>query len=379
MKIVLTGGGTGGHFYPLISVAEEIYEIAEKEKLLEPTIYYIGPDIFDPRALSEQNIIFKKSPAGKVRKYFSIKNFTDYFKTAFGIIKATIQLYFIYPDVVFSKGGYAAFPTTVAARLLRIPLVIHESDALPGKANLIAAKWARAIATAYPTTEKYFKGVDSKKIALVGNPIRKSIAIPVKDGAFEYLKLNREIPTILVLGGSSGSQAINDLILNTLKLLLPKYQIIHQVGKNNLEYIRGISNVILQNSEYKERYKPFSFLNQLAMRMSAGAASIVISRSGSNAITEISAWGLPSIVIPIPKEISHDQTENAFIYARFGAATVLKQKNLTPNILFAEIERIMNDKEMYTSMQNAARKFYRPDAAHKIARLLYKIILEHEE
>lgn len=379
MRIVLTGGGSGGHFYPLIAVAEEIYDIAEKEKILEPHLYYIGPDVHDARALSEQNIIFKKSPAGKLRKYFSIQNFFDLIKTAMGIIKATVQLYFLYPDVVFSKGGYAAFPTTVAARLLRIPLIVHESDAKPGRANLIAAKWAHGIATSYPGAAKYFKNIDEKKIALTGNPIRKALFLPVREGAHNYLNLSPDIPTILVLGGSLGAKDINKMILNALPQLVEEYQVIHQTGKENIKHVNDVASVVLRNNPHQDRYRAFGYLNQLALRMSAGIASVVVTRAGSNTIAEVAAWGLPAIVIPIPEEISHDQTDNAFTYAGIGAAVVMKQKNLTPNLLVSEIERIMSDPEIQSEMTEAANKFAKPDAARKVARILLDIALEHEQ
>jgi len=379
MKIVLTGGGTGGHFYPLMAVAEEIYEITDKRKLLEPDLYYIGPEPYDPQALLEHNIKFKKSAAGKERKYYSIRNFTDRIKTVFGIIQATFQLYFLYPDVILSKGGYAAFPTTVAARLLNIPLIIHESDAKPGKANLIAAKWARAIAVSYPGVSEYFsQSIPKEKFALTGNPVRRSLFIPVHEGAYTYLNLNPNLQTLFILGGSSGAQAVNKVVLSALPELLEKYQIIHQVGTKNLDEVNGIASVILRDNPNKDRYKTFGFLNKLAMRMTAGISSLVITRAGSNTIAEIAGWGLPSIVIPIPEEISHDQTKNAFVYARTGAAIVINQSNLTENILLAEVNHIMTSAELREGMSEAASKFAKPEAAAKLARMLVDISLEHE-
>ncbi len=379
MKIVLTGGGTGGHFYPLIAVAEEIHNIVEEDKIIEPHLYYIGPNVHDARALSEQDIVFKKSPAGKLRKYFSVRNLFDLLKTAVGVVKATLQLYFLYPDVVFSKGGYAAFPTTVAARILRIPLIVHESDAKPGKANLIASKWARAVATSYPGAAKYFKDVDTKNIALTGNPIRSALFIPVHEGAHNYLNLSPDVPTILILGGSSGATAINKMILNALPTLVEKYQVIHQTGEENIEHVQSVAGVVLQNNPNKDRYKSFSYLNQLALRMSAGISSVVVTRAGSGAIAEVAAWGLPAIVIPIPEEVSHDQTDNAFTYASGGAAVVMKQKNLTPNLLVSEIERIMSSSEIQSQMTESASKFAKPDAARKIAKMILNTALEHEQ
>lgn len=379
MKIVFTGGGTGGHFYPIIAVAEEIHEIVQSEKLLEPELYYIGPNVLDYEALTEQNITWKPSSAGKMRRYFSIRNILDVVKVTIGVIQSTIQLFFLYPDVVFSKGGYAAFPTTFAARLLRIPVIIHESDAHPGRANVIAARWAKAIAISFPGVAEYFKGIDQSKFALVGNPIRRVLFRPAREGAHAYLNLKEDVPTILILGGSQGAQAINSVVLDALPQLLEKYQVIHQTGTDNIEHVRSIANVSLRDNPNKERYRPFGFLNTLAMRMAAGISSVIVARAGAGSIFETAAWGIPAIMIPLPEEISHDQTKNAFAYAGEGAAIVMKQKNLTKNILVAEIDRIMESPEIQAEMTEAAQRFAQPDAAKKIARMIINTALKHEE
>ena len=380
MKIVFTGGGSGGHFYPIVAVAEEIHQIVEREKLLSPEMYYIGPSVLDYEALAEQSITWKKTNAGKIRRYFSIRNAFDLVKVVIGVIQSTFQLFFLYPDVVFSKGGYASFPTTFAARILRIPVIIHESDAHPGRANIIASKWAKAIAISFPGVTQYFgKNIDSSKFALVGNPIRRVLFRPAREGAHSYLGLQDTIPTLLVLGGSQGAQAINSVVLDALPELLEKYQVIHQTGKDNIESVRGIANVILKDNPNKERYRAFGFLNILAIRMSAGIASVVVTRAGAGSIFEAAAWGLPSIVIPLPEEISHDQTKNAFAYARDGAAVVLKQKNLSKNILIAEIDRILRNDKVRSDMIAAAKEFAKPDAAEKIARLIVDTALKHED
>ncbi|MFZ2593996.1 MAG: UDP-N-acetylglucosamine--N-acetylmuramyl-(pentapeptide) pyrophosphoryl-undecaprenol N-acetylglucosamine transferase [Minisyncoccia bacterium] len=377
MKIVLTGGGTGGHFYPLIAVAEEIFALALERHMIEPQLFYIGPEPFDKLALQEHNIVFIQSPAGKLRRYASILNVFDFVKTFFGIIKSVFQLYSLYPDVIFSKGGYASFPTLVAARILAIPVIVHESDASVGRANLYGAKFARFVAISYPGTEELIP-VPKEKIALVGHPVRKDIALPAKEGMYNFLELSPELPTILVMGGTLGAQTINNAVIDALPLLLPKYQVIHQTGAQNLDEVRKISQVVLKNNEFKDRYKTYGFLNTLALRMSAGAASLVVSRAGTGTIFEISAWGLPSIIIPIPEQISHDQTKNAFAFARVGACTVIEQHNLTSHILVSEINRIMETKQLKDDMVRSARTFARPDAARKLARVILDTVLEHE-
>jgi len=378
MKIVFTGGGTGGHFYPLLAVADELKYIIKTEKLVEPEFIYIGPFVLDKEALAQRRMKFVRTTAGKHRKYFSVQNLFDYVKIFIGIIQATWQLYTIFPDVVFSKGGYAAFPTTVAARFLGIPLIIHESDAHPGKANLIAAKWAKLIAISYPEVMDFFpKSIDRKKFVLTGNPVRPEMFKPLREGAHEYLELDPSLPTILVLGGSSGAKAVNDVILDSLDTLVSKYQIIHQTGSEHIGYVKSLAEAKLGKTPHKDRYKAFGYLSALALRMSFGISSLVVSRAGSGVIFEIAAVGLPSIMVPIPEDISHDQTYNAFAYAKSGATTVIKQKNLTNNLLINEINRIMEDPVLWQEMSESARAFSKPDAASKIAQVLTSIIIKH--
>lgn len=378
MKIVLTGGGTGGHFYPLIAVAQEIYRLCDEAKIIEPTLYYIGPDPYDSLALAEHNVRFVRAAAGKVRRYTSFWNIIDAFKIFWGVIESIWQMYVLYPDVVFSKGGYAAFPTLVACRILAIPVVIHESDASIGRANMYAAKFAQRIAISYPGSETLFPKKVQDRIALTGNPIRADIAVPAKEGGHTFLGLSPDVPTVLVMGGSSGAQVINSTLMNALPDLVSKYNVIHQTGKELFGEVEKVSSVVLKDNPNKDRYKYFPFLNPLAMRMASGIANVYVSRAGSNAIFEVAAWGIPSIIIPIPEDISHDQTKNAFTYARAGGCVVVEQKNLTSHILISEIDRIINTKEVRDAMIRGAHGFARLDAAEKIARTILEIALEHE-
>jgi UDP-N-acetylglucosamine--N-acetylmuramyl-(pentapeptide) pyrophosphoryl-undecaprenol N-acetylglucosamine transferase len=375
MKIILTGGGSGGHFYPLIAVAESINEIAKKENLISAEIFFMSASPYDTEALIENNITFIPISAGKIRRYFSISNFFDIFRTTFGIISALKKVFSIYPDVIFSKGAYASFPVLMAAKLLRIPVIIHESDSVPGKTNLWAAKFAQKIAVSYPETVKYFP---KNKVAFTGNPLRRSVLNINKNDAHEYLKLEKGIPTILIIGGSLGSQIINERILDALPRLIEKYQIIHQTGKNNVTEVSQMSEVIIGNNPNKSRYRIFDYLNDLNLIMAAGAANLIISRAGST-IFEIASWGVPSIVIPITESNGNHQRVNAYAYARSGAASVIEEANLTTNVLIGEIDRILQDNNMQEKMSISAKNFTHPDAANIIARELINISLNHEK
>jgi UDP-N-acetylglucosamine--N-acetylmuramyl-(pentapeptide) pyrophosphoryl-undecaprenol N-acetylglucosamine transferase len=374
MRILFTGGGTGGHFYPIISIAEELNNLAKEKKLLELELFFMSPSPYNPGVLFEHGIIYKKNTAGKLRRYFSILNFFDFFKTGWGIITSLYQIYRLYPDVVFGKGGYASFPALVAARILRIPIVIHESDTVPGRVSLLASRWAARVAVSYKEAAKFFP---AGKVAYTGQPVRKDVATPITSGAREFLKIEEHVPVVLILGGSLGAEKINNAVLEGLKLLVDKYAIIHQTGKNNIEEVRTVSDAVLFDSVYKDRYKAFDYLNILALRMASGVASVVVSRAGST-IFEIASWGVPSIIVPISERVSRDQRSNAFAYARAGACEVIEEGNLTPNILASEIERLVTNEVEREKMKQAAKAFYKPDAARLVAEEILKIALAHE-
>ena len=374
MRILFTGGGTGGHFYPIIAVAEEIRELAIENKLVDIALYFASVGQYNDRLLFENNIVFVPIIAGKWRRYFSLFNFIDLFKIAIGVILAVFRLYFIYPDVVFGKGGFASFPILMAARILRIPVVIHESDSHPGRVNLWAKNFAYRIAVSYPEALNYFP---KDKTALTGNPLRKEIVHPIKEGAHEFLGLNPHKPTIFITGGSQGAQPINEAVLTILPELLKDFQVIHQVGKTNIEEIKLRSGVILKDHPFAEHYHPYDYLNDTAIRMMAGITDLVITRAGST-IFEVAHWGIPSLVIPLPESISHDQTTNAFTYASSGGAVVIEQTNLTPSVLLSEIKRVMGNMELRDKMSAKAKAFSRPDAARLIAKELIGVALSHE-
>jgi UDP-N-acetylglucosamine--N-acetylmuramyl-(pentapeptide) pyrophosphoryl-undecaprenol N-acetylglucosamine transferase len=376
MKIILTGGGSAGHFYPLIAVAQKLNELAKENRLLKPELYYMSTEPFDENLLYENSITFIKVSAGKIRKDKTVANrilnFMDLFSTLHGVLTAIWKVFIIYPDVVFGKGGYVSFPALFAARLLGIPVVIHESDSKPGKVNAWAGKFATKIAVSYPDAATYFK---ADRTAYTGNPIRKEIEEPQVSGSHEFFKFSKDIPTIFVIGGSQGARFINSAIMDALPELVKKYQVIHQTGVKNLSVIQETSAVVLLNSEHKERYVAIPYLNALNLRMAAGAADVVISRAGST-IFEIASWGRASIIIPIPEPTSHDQKTNAYSYARSGAAIVIEEKNMAPGILLAEIQRATTTEK--EKMQEAAKAFARRDSARLIAEELIAIGLQHE-
>ncbi len=374
MKILFAGGGTGGHFYPMIAVADAINSIVQQEKIIKAELVFMSDSPYDSFLLIEKGIRFKKAPSGKVRRYFSFLNATDSVKTALGAVKALVAVFFDFPDVVFSKGGYAAFPAVFAARVFFIPLIIHESDAVPGKVNRWSGKFAKRIAISFPGAVKYFP---KDKVALTGNPTRKEFFILAKTGAKDFFELKEDAPAIFITGGSQGAKKINDNIIDILPELLEKYQVIHQCGKNNLKEVKERVSIVLADSPHKSRYHPVDYLDLNGLRMAYGASDLVISRAGAANIFEIAASGLPSIIIPLSTAAQDHQRENAYSYAKVGAADVIEEMNLTPHVLLSEINRLMDDKEKMKAMGEAAKKFSTPDAAEKIAREIINLALEH--
>ncbi len=378
MKILFTGGGTGGHFYPIIAVAEEVLALAEEKRLIAPELFYVGVDPYDEKLLYENGIRYLHAPAGKLRRYPSLKNVTDLFKTAYGFFKALSQLFSLYPDVVFSKGGFASIPTVLAARVLGIPIVIHESDAIPGRANMLAARFAYRIALSYPQALDYFPKKWHEKIAVVGVPIRKEITHLQREGAHEFLGFVPHVPTLLIMGGSQGAKRINDTVLEALPELVAHYQIIHQTGRAHEEEVQKTAAVILEKNPHRGRYKAYGYLDDLALRMAAGASDLIVARAGSTTIFEAAAWQKPLLLIPISEAVSRDQRKNAYAAARAGFAVVVEENNLTPHLLVSEIARVIGDDALREQMARASAQFYRPDAARKIAEVLLGIALRHE-
>lgn len=376
MKIVFTGGGTGGHFYPIIAVAEKVNHIIDKEHIIGVKLYYLSDSPYDKEVLLENGLHFEKINSGKMRTYFSLRNFSDTFKIFFGTINAIFKLFSIYPDVVFGKGGYASFPTIFAARLLRIPVIIHESDSAPGRVNKWAGSFARKVAVSFSEAAAYFP---TKSVAWTGQPIRTQIETKgAKSEALEYFKLEPRVPVILILGGSQGAELINNTVLDALPRLLKGFQVIHQTGINNFKLVAGQANVVLAGNKLKPRYQSFAYLSSFQMKMAAGVATVIVSRAGS-ALFEIASWGVPSILVPFNNSNADHSRKNAFNYARAGACSVVEEMNLTANILSSEIERIIESQEDYERMAQSAKAFSKPGAAEKIAQELVDMALSHEE
>jgi len=367
IRVCLTGGATGGHFFPLIFVARELKKISQ-EKNFKIEIFYIGGEPFDKKLMEEEGIRVYVIPSFKLRRYFDIKNFFDFLKAPFSFLLSFFYMFLLMPDVLFSKGGPSSIAVVFSAWFFRIPILIHDSDSVPGLANRISAKFARKVALAFPSAQKYFS---SKEVVIVGQPIdERIIYTPITQEDYERFHLNKDEKIILILGGSQGSQFLNEIIIEILPQLLKISQVVHLTGKKFFQEAYSYAlGIIRRNSPLEEKkYKAFPFLNNednlILMKMS----DLIISRAGSSSIFEIAALGKPSILIPLPEDVvgSH-QKENAYYLQKIGACYVLEEANVKPHLLLNLIQSILKDEELKEKMGKNALNFYKPHAARKIA------------
>lgn len=398
MRIGLVGGGSGGHFYPLMAVTESL---REKYKEADLHLYYFGPTPYDAEQLKKHNIQFVKISSGKQRLYSSIENYFDIFKVLWGIFVALLKLPIYYPDVIFSKGSYTAYPVLMAAWILRIPVVQHDSDTVPGRVSIKFAKYARLIACSWTEGANYFLNtlkIPEDRIDVTGLPLRQALnpiykieKTPNTPKHFPFI--NKSLPLITVMGGSQGSQNINEAVMAALPQILPFAQVIHQTGKYNFEIVKRTTDAMFKAEdlleqkvgnknefdlpELKKNYFIKDFFNESEMRDIYENSSIIVTRSGSSQIMEAFAFGIPTVLIPIREEVSRDQTKNAFAAMRRGAGIVIEEKNLTPHILQNEILKMLQDTKGLARMSASARESATFDAAPRIAHILLRFCKSH--
>ncbi len=365
--LCLTGGTTGGHFFPLLNVAKEFKKIME-EKRWDYEIFYLGAEPFDRELMQKYDIQIITIPSAKIRRYFDLRNFLDIFKFPMGFLKALWILYLKMPNVIFSKGGYGTLEVVLAGWFLRIPILIHESDAIPGRSNRIAGFFATRIAVSFEKAKKYFS---KKKTALIGHPIDPDFdSINPDEEIFKKFNLETDKPIILVLGGSQGAMKINEVIIFSLDKLLMFSQVIHQLGKSLFkEYKQIAEGFILEKVPVRIKYyHPIDFIEHNDLIKLLKISDLVISRAGAGAIFEIAAAGVPSILIPLRKDVAgKHQIENAYEYAHTGAAVVIEEPNFTPDILSSVVHKILNDKATLEFMKKSALEFAKKEATKIIA------------
>lgn len=332
-KIILTGGGTAGHVTPNLALLPGLqargYEIR-----------YIGSYHGIERKLIENaGIPYDGISSGKLRRYFDLKNFTDPFRVIKGYAEAVSLMRKYRPDVVFSKGGFVSVPVVLAAKLFKIPTIIHESDMTPGLANKICIPSAAKICCNFPETLQY---LPKDKAVLSGSPIRKELLEGDRLTGLQYAGLSANKPVILVIGGSLGSVAVNKAVRSILPKLLETYQVIHICGKGNLD----------ESLIGREGYVQYEYVDA-PLRHLFAAADMIVSRAGANSICEILALRKPHILIPLSAAASRgDQILNARSFEKQGFSTVLEEEAVTDDSLYKAIENTYTNRQQFIDAMN---------------------------
>ncbi len=360
IRIAFTAGGSGGHVFPLLAILDGIQKVSNEERI-DVEVRYFGPNDNSIRFLEKSGLPLYKIIAGN-------GGFLGICKTLLGIIQSLWFLLSYMPDVVFSKGSYGSLPIVLVAWLYRIPIVIHESDSVPGNANLFAKRFATKVMVSFEHAKQYFK---TKEPIMVGNPLRMGLYVPIlQEEAKKHFGFNSTKPLILILGGSQGAVAINDFIVGLLPQLLQKTQVLHQVGSVNYDGMRGevAAMMDLHRVQNKDEYKVIGFLEGEEYHNALCAADLVVSRAGAGVVFEIAALNKPAILIPLAGLANNHQLFNAQEYAEYGGAEIFEQANLLPHLFLERLFRILDTEEVRIKMIEGAKKFAAPNAAEQIAR-----------
>lgn len=329
-RIILTGGGTAGHVTPNIALLPRLKE-------LNYDIDYIGSYNGIEKELIEQlGVNYHGISSGKLRRYFSLKNFSDPFRILKGLNEANKLMTSLKPDVVFSKGGFVSVPVVLAAKRHHIPVIIHESDMTPGLANKLSIPSATKVCCNFPETLKY---LPEEKAILTGSPIRQELLLGDKKTALEFCGLTEDKPVILIIGGSLGSAVVNDAVRAILPELLQNFQVIHLCGKNKVD----------SSFNHLKGYVQFEYV-QNELKDIFALTDIVISRAGANAICELLALRKPNLLIPLSANASRgDQILNARSFERQGFSIVIEEEDLNNEKLLASIHSLYDNRDSYTN------------------------------
>ena len=331
--IVLTGGGTAGHVTPNLALIPTLQEEGWH-------IEYIGSKVGIEKELIERvEIPYHGISSGKLRRYKSIENLKDPFKVIKGLLEAYKLLRKIKPKVVFSKGGFVTVPVVLAAKALGIPVIIHESDITPGLANKIASKGAKVICVNFPETLQYV----GKKGVLTGTPIRQELFKGNKHRGRALCRFEDEKPVLLMMGGSLGSVKINTCLRESLDELGKVFNIVHICGKGNLD--EGLMN--------HDGYRQFDYVSSELTDLFA-LADVMLSRAGANALAEIIALKIPTLLVPLSQKASRgDQILNANSVEKQGLCKVLEEEALTKESLVQNIFELYEERKKYKQEMNA--------------------------
>ena len=370
-RIVLVGGGSGGHVFPLMAVATALRTVDPGVELM---VLGNGPFLVD--AATAAGLPYKTIWASGLRRYFSFRTLLTPFQIIVGFFQSLWILLVYMPDAMFTKGGYTSVMPALVARLYLIPVYTHESDSTPGLANKFISKLARIVFTSFESTTKYFNSpTGGGKAVLVGNPVRSELLTGDKATALRQFNFRADRKTILVTGGSQGAKRVNEAILEALIPLVQNFQIIHQCGESQYESVKATIDQYTKEGEksygpmISANYRLYSFFNSQDMGLAYAVADIIISRGGGSNLSEIASLGKPAIIIPLSTAASRgDQIDNAIEFQKYGAV-VIEEANITPHIIVNQIQELL-EPARYAEVTAKIKTFAKPAAARNIAQVL---------
>ncbi len=370
MKVLVSGGGTGGHVYPALAVAKLL------EKQYQVKILYLGSDDgLETELAPAAGFAFAVVKAGKLRRYMSWQTFTGVARVPVGMVQAVGIVRTFAPDAVFTSGGYVAVPAGLAARLNGVPLLMHQQDVPPNLSNRLIAPLATRISVAFADSLSYFP---ARKTLQLGNPVRQEILdmrqVSPQD-ARTRLGLEAELPLLLVTGGSQGARHLNSVVCQSLPDLLAACQVLQISGKLLFEETRQLSEQAMANLDAgtRKRYRLVAYMNE-EMPTALQAAALVLCRSGAATLSELAVLGKPAILVPLPPAIGGSPQEaNAAMFGRKAAAEVIRDADLKPEVLVERVKSILASDTRLKSLAEATRSFAKPDATQEIAAEVIKI------
>lgn len=359
MNIIVSGGGTGGHIYPAISIAKEIKKIYKDSV----DIYYIGTkngmekDIAEREGYKYREVRVKGMPRSLNKdSFFSAK------ELLLGLNDSRKIINDIKPKLIIATGGYVCFPISYMGKLKKIPICIHEQNAFPGITNKILSRYASKVFITFEESKKYFKYPE--RTVLTGNPIREELFLVDKEEAYRFFYLNGDKPIVLSFGGSGGQKSLNDAILTLIESIseISDIQLIHVTGKSHYESFK--ESLEKKGVDLHENIKIFPYLYDLPKALNI--ATLVITSAGAITLTEISALGLPSILIPKAYTAENHQEYNAQVFENAGASVVIKEKDLNGEVLTKTIIELINNREKLLNMGYNAKKIMNTNATEII-------------
>jgi len=370
MRVLISGGGTGGHIYPALSVATLLHDTYQAD------ILYLGSDDgMETKLVPEAGFRLRTVKAGKLQRFIAWKTVVGVARVPVGMAQAVSIVRRFRPDVAFTSGGYVAVPAGIAARLNGVPLLIHQQDVSPNLSNRLIAPLATRISVAFADSLQYFPAA---KTVHLGNPVRQAI-LDVRQRTPEQaraaLGFDPNLPLLLVTGASSGARHLNQATCQILATLLPRCQVLHLSGPALFEETRPLAESAMAglDAETRKRYRLVPYMSD-EMPLAIQAASLVLCRSGASTLSELAALQKPAILVPLPPGFGGSPQEvNARMFEQHQAATLLLDSDLKPEILVERVTSIIDSHDRLKTMAAAAGQLAKLQATQAIVDTIVKM------